>query len=220
MIRIKLELKTLTDQEVIDLLNLVSTKMQGNASFPTPDVPPQTLTADADGLQGLIAQRDAILQEAQQMTLQIRAQRDKGENDLTNEGAYVEKVINTLVPPATTIDPTVAKEKARSAGMSTADDPTPVGDMPKITGLTATQGDSAGEVDLAWNPIKRGLKSYIGEQTEDPAGQTGWTHAFVVTKSSATVPGLVSGKRYWFRVAALGAAGQGPWSDPATKVAP
>jgi hypothetical protein len=70
------------------------------------------------------------------------------------------------------------------------------------------------------NPIKRGLKSYIGEQTEDPAGQTGWTHAFVVTKSSASVPGLISGKRYWFRVTALGAAGQGPWSDPATKVAP
>jgi len=38
--------------------------------------------------------------------------------------------------------------------------------------------------------------------------------------SSATVPGLTSGTRYWFRVAGVGTAGQGAWSDPATKVAP
>ena len=32
--------------------------------------------------------------------------------------------------------------------------------------------------------------------------------------------GLTSGTRYWFRVAAAGASGQGGWSDPATKIAP
>ena len=40
------------------------------------------------------------------------------------------------------------------------------------------------------------------------------------TKSSTTVKNLTSGTKYWIRVAAFGAAGQGPWSDPATKVAP
>jgi hypothetical protein len=39
------------------------------------------------------------------------------------------------------------------------------------------------------------------------------------TKSKATVTGLTSGTRYWFRVAAIGSAGQGPWSDPATAIA-
>ena len=29
--------------------------------------------------------------------------------------------------------------------------------------------------------------------------------------------GLISGTQYWFRVRAVGAAGPGPWSDPATK---
>lgn len=29
-----------------------------------------------------------------------------------------------------------------------------------------------------------------------------------------------SGTKYWFRVAAIGTDGQGPWSDPATKIAP
>ena len=40
------------------------------------------------------------------------------------------------------------------------------------------------------------------------------------TKSSFTKTGLVSGKRYWFRAAAVGTDDQGRWSDPATKVAP
>ena len=42
----------------------------------------------------------------------------------------------------------------------------------------------------------------------------------MVTKSKATVSGLATGTKYWFRVRAIGAAGPGPWSDPATKVAP
>jgi hypothetical protein len=32
--------------------------------------------------------------------------------------------------------------------------------------------------------------------------------------------GLTSGSKHWFRVAAIGAAGQGPWSDQAMKMAP
>ena len=61
--------------------------------------------------------------------------------------------------------------------------PRPVGVLPKIDGLTATQGDSAGEIELSWNPIKRGLQNYLIELTDD-------------------------------------AAGPGPASEPATKVAP
>jgi len=38
-----------------------------------------------------------------------------------------------------------------------------------------------------------------------------------LTKSSATLSGLTSGTKYCFRVAAIGAACQGAWSDPATK---
>ena len=44
--------------------------------------------------------------------------------------------------------------------------------------------------------------------------------AATVTKSKATVTGLTSGTKYWFRVRAIGATGPGPWSDPATKIAP
>jgi len=38
------------------------------------------------------------------------------------------------------------------------------------------------------------------------------------TKSNTTITGLTSGQQYWFQVAALATAGQGPWSDRATKM--
>jgi hypothetical protein len=36
----------------------------------------------------------------------------------------------------------------------------------------------------------------------------------------ATLEGLDSGARYWFRVAAVTSSGQGPWSNPVAKIAP
>lgn len=39
------------------------------------------------------------------------------------------------------------------------------------------------------------------------------------TKAKAFVDGLTSGTRYWFRVAAVSAAGQGEWSDAVGGVA-
>ena len=56
--------------------------------------------------------------------------------------------------------------------------------------------------------------------TPTTRGTGAWTNSRVVTKSSATVTGLTAGGRVWFHVAAIGAAGQGPWSDPATKIVP
>ncbi|HEX8162016.1 MAG TPA: fibronectin type III domain-containing protein [Pyrinomonadaceae bacterium] len=41
-----------------------------------------------------------------------------------------------------------------------------------------------------------------------------------MVKSQATIEGLTSGKKYWFRVAAVGPNGQSGWSNPATKLAP
>lgn len=217
MIKVKLDLKSLTDTEITDLLRLVVTKMTANADFPTPEPALSALTGDANSIDALIAQRDALLQAAQEKTLLIRSARDAAETDLSQQADYVQRRVAVLSGP---IDPAWRKARIVGAGMEPADDPTPVGPMPKIAGLVATQGDSDGEIDLHWNPVKRGLKSYIVERTSDTAGQTGWGNADVVTKSSAVISGLVSGTRYWFRARAVGSAGPGPWSDAATKVAP
>ncbi|PYS47941.1 MAG: hypothetical protein DMF68_14680 [Acidobacteria bacterium] len=84
---------------------------------------------------------------------------------------------------------------------------------------TPTVGDHDGEVDLQWDTV-RGARSYVIEISADPPTNTSWQHKTVSTKSRATIEGLTSGTKYWFRVAAVGANGQSGWSDPATKIAP
>ena len=216
MIKAKLDLKNLTDDEVIADSELIVTRMTSNAAtFATPNPPLAGITSAVYDMRTLIAQRNALLAQAQQVTIALRAKRDILELIVSNEASYVEQIANNSTNPANPPASIILL-----AGMHVADAPTPVGQMPQIAGLFATQGDGNGEVDLHWNPIKRGLNSYLIEKTTDPAGQTGWAYATTVTKSSAAVTGLTSGTRYWFRVAAIGSAGQGPWSDPATKVAP
>ena len=220
MIKIKLELRTFTDIELVEKAKVIGTKLGLNINFPTPPISGSLLTTDANAIETLLQQRTGLEFQVQQLTLQIRAARDKCEYDLNLDAAHVEQTINTLVPPATTIDPVIAAAKAQSAGMDIVGPTSPVGPMPKVEGVKATQGDANGEIDLQWNPIKRGLKNYIMEMSTDPAGQTGWQMVATSSKSSATIPGLTSGTRYWFRVTAIGAAGPGPASDITTKVAP
>lgn len=209
MDKAKLDLKNLTDQEVLDLTALIAGQMGGNANFPTPDPALTALTGQAATMSGALAARAKLLSDAQEQTLQIRAARDLLEGQLTEEAAYVDGIAKG--------DAAIIK----SAGMDVSSGSTGrVGALPKVEGVFATQGDDAGEIDLQWNPVKRGLKSYTIEQTEDPAGQSGWSIAKVETRSKTSVTGLTSGKRYYFRISAVGAAGAGSPSDAVTKVAP
>ena len=78
-------------------------------------------------------------------------------------------------------------------------------------------GTGAGELMLRWNAV-RGARSYYVEQRADGASPDAWTAAAASTKAKATVKGLVSGRKYWVRVAANGSAGQGAWSEAVGKV--
>lgn len=93
----------------------------------------------------------------------------------------------------------------------------PTGEAPLA--LSATEGDHDGEIDLSWNAV-RGAKSYVIERSPDPPTPSSWVHQSVSSRSSTSVTGLVSGTRYWLRVAAVTSAGQSGFSDPATKIAP
>jgi len=93
-----------------------------------------------------------------------------------------------------------------------------VGPMTQVVNLSGTTGDFIGTVDLAWDKVN-GARSYIIQITTTPNDEASWKLAGSAVKSSYTVAGLTSGTKYWFRVAALGTAGQGPWSDPAEKMA-
>jgi len=74
-------------------------------------------------------------------------------------------------------------------------------------------------INLAWKKVAN-ARSYTIQFSPHPPTPESWTHAAIATASFTTIEKLTSGKRYWFRVAAVGAMGQSGWSEPATKIAP
>lgn len=85
--------------------------------------------------------------------------------------------------------------------------------------LTATSGDANGEIDLTWEPVAL-ANNYLIQKSTDLKKPLKWFYEDVVSKSSYTISKLRSGRKYWFRVAAVGSKGQSPWSNPVQKKAP
>jgi len=81
----------------------------------------------------------------------------------------------------------------------------------------ATTGDNPGEVDLMCD-TQKGVQTHIGEWATTADGP--WTQFYVGRKSSCASTGLTSGALCWFRMAAVGAAGRGPWAGPISKRVP
>jgi hypothetical protein len=85
--------------------------------------------------------------------------------------------------------------------------------------IAATSGDMEGEIELIWEPVK-GANTYIIQKCYENSRNTKWEQVDIVDRSSCTISKLKSGKKYKFRVAAVKAKRQGPWSDIITKKAP
>jgi hypothetical protein len=205
--KIKLNLRNLDVSEKLQFARQIVSGMSGNPNFPTPDPALTLVTAAADSLESAYNEANVAKQNA---TARASTQ-DDTESALD---AVLMKLAN-YVENASDGDET----KILSAGMSVRAKPTPIGALAMPSNLAATAGDKEGEIDLSWDRVT-GAKSYIIEMCPEPITPTGWKQVTVSTKSGFTVTGLTSGAKYWFRVLGIGAAGQGPWSDPATKYAP
>ena len=90
--------------------------------------------------------------------------------------------------------------------------------LPAPTDLQAVASEFAGSADLSWQ-LDRDARLFLIERAED-AVEPVYQQIATATKKSASVNSMVSGKKYLFRVAAAGPAGQGPWSDPVPLFAP
>lgn len=85
-------------------------------------------------------------------------------------------------------------------------------DLEQVTALNCTTGSFSGQIDLAWDAVD-GARSYNIEISSD--GGNNWAHLSSCTKARHTATGLASEAKAWFRVAAVGTKGQGPWSRSA-----
>ena len=207
MSKVKLGLRDLNATETVGLSNTIQTAMTGNPNFPTSNPPLGDVDLATTELTDKIAAYDLAQAAAQTALSERDAAWAKVRNLLTQLGTYVENASGG------------DKIKIESAGMGVRSDATPVGIPAQVTSLVATAGEFDGSLDAAWAPVY-GAASYEIETSVDPVTLSSWTFKQTSPKSSASLNSFTSGTRIWLRVRAVGAAGVGPWSDPAVKTVP
>ena len=207
MARIRLNLRSLSVTEKIAKGRQIVTALTNNPSFPSPHPPLANVTTAADELEKAYA----LVQSAKSEVSTRVVTQDNAEGILdqllTQLSAYVESIAgkdDTLIT---------------SAGMETKGSRTASTVPTAPQGVSANAGEHEGEIILSWKPVAN-ARSYIIESSLDPAAPTGWTQAGIATSATKAIGNLTSGKRYWFRIAAVGALGQSGWSEHATKVVP
>jgi len=207
MSQVKLELNRLDIPHKTALAVRIVDAMTGNATFPTPNPALAAITTAATAL----TDKAAVAQQARLNAVNATTEQVAAEVALdallTTEGNYVQTTSSG------------DEGKILSAGMDVRADSAPIGELPAPDNLSATTGDHPGQIDLHWNRVK-GAMSYLIQQSADPPTATSWAQASASTSSKATMANLTSGTKYWFRVAALGAAGPSDYSQPAARIAP
>lgn len=207
MPKIKLDLKSLSIPEKIDLARQIVKAMTGNPNFPTPTPTLASVTAASDALHTAHEEALAARQESKNKTA-VQSQCDADlEDELSRLSNYVASVSGG--------DEVLITE----AGMSIESPASSSGEVGVTTSLNFRAGDSDGELSLKWEAVER-AGSYVVQRSLSAPPAAEWMHEATTLKTQHTVKGLTSGTRYWFRVAAVGPNGQGGWSGPATKIAP
>jgi hypothetical protein len=206
MSKAKLNIRGLSIPDRVARGRQIVTALTGNPAFSKPQPPLPDITATIDALEAGYANNQAAKQAAITSTTVLHDLDVVFETELGKLRSYVDSVA--------TDDKTI-----QSAGMGVAGKAGPLLPATTPAALAVSEGDHDGTLDCSYDRVK-GAKSYIIEMSLDPPTATSWKHAAVSVKSSVTITGLASGTRYWFRVAAVTAAGQSGWSDPATKIAP
>lgn len=209
MAKIKLNLKSLSATDMIAKARQIATALTGNPNFTNSQAMVTQITAAADAAETAHADSQAARQTSLTKTSISREMTDALAGTMRQAAAYIESVAGD----DESIILSGGVNVKSSAPATSSGDPAPP------AGLHATASDHEGEIDLAWDRAEN-AKSYVIERSADPPTATSWAHETVSTKSSATIDGLTSGTRYWFRVAAVTSGGQSGWSDPAAKMAP
>jgi len=207
MPRIKLNLRNLSIPDKVQRGRQIVTAMTNNANFSNPHPPLAEVTAALASLD----QNYALLQAAKADVKAKASTQDDAEGKvdqiLAQLAAYVESIAGN------------DEKVITSAGLTTQASRSAPTVLSPPQNLSATAGEREGVIDLSWKKVPN-AKSYTIQMSPDPPTPESWTHGAIATASTRTIENLASGKRFWFRVAAIGAMGQSGWSEPATKIAP
>jgi len=206
MSNIKLNLRTPVPEKIQRGRQIIAA-MTNNPNFVTPHPPLADITTALSSLEEKYkAQQVAKADMRAKASAQEDAEREV-DRSMRQLSAYIESIAGA--------DETIIT----SAGMATKASRSTPQFLPPPGNLKAVAGDHEGEIELTWRKVDK-AKSYIIQSSADPPSSTSWSHAETATAAFNTIPNLTSGKKYWFRVAAVGPLGQSGWSEPATRIAP
>jgi hypothetical protein len=184
----------------------LATAITGNPNFPTPNPAIAAITAGADELETAYNDAKAARLVAKTKTL-VQDEREASLDFLVAQlASYVD---NASGGDATKIE---------SAGFAVRATPTPIGELPPPTDLKVKPSEHAGSADVSWKNVY-GARAYTIERAPD-GSELDWKVIGTSTKREVSLNSMASGKKYWFRVAAIGTAGQSAWSEPAALFAP
>ncbi len=193
---IKANLHNLNAAQMADKGDYVVSKMQGNASFPTP-VPTMPVVIAA------IAKLRTTIKNAQSGAHDAITARKLATVDLRLLLAALALYVNSTSGSDLNM--------ALSSGFEQVQKPKPVTlEAPAKVQAKVSAFQSC--VDMRWKSVPGALMYQVYITEGDPATAT-WTKAGTSSRADMRASGLVSGKLYSFRVAALGAAGEGPTSE-------
>ena len=209
-IKVKLDLRSKSDSDVLTFAQAHETAMTGNANFTTP-LPAATAFTSARAAYATALGVFNTAQAAAKLATQNKdTARAALESALTQRGNYVELTAATAADPVAVIE---------SAGFNPRAAKTPAGVPAQVANLAVTAGDHDGELNAQWDPVP-GAKTYEVQTSPDPFTATSWSKTKSVTPSAAVLAGFTSGARIWVRVRAIGAGGEGNYSSEISKIVP
>ncbi len=191
--KVALKLSSMNVLEMIQFSKHVIVSMTGNAYFPSPS---PSLALISSNTADLEAAHNAVRKGWTATTEDKLTKRKTLHNALTQLGAYVEGTAN--------LDPQNAVAIIQSSGMEVKSDapPKPAGFRLQLTGLP-------GQVKLMTTRVRYAV--YKWQYTTTPNDVASWLTYFENNNRQIVVSNLVSGQRYYFRVAVV-KHGVGPWS--------
>lgn len=192
----------LSDNDLEAKANSIIISLTGNADFPTPSPTLTVLQTASDNF-------TSALSVAKNGSPYEKAVKNQKRAELItllhSEGNYVLFTCNGDFL------------KAKSSGFSIAQGPTPAPPVMPASNQMVEDGPNAGEVDFSFDKVP-GAKSYVYQYTPDPVTDNSVWQAQVGTVRKVTISALNSGKKYWFRVVAIGTNGQGVYSNPVARM--
>ena len=204
---VKTRLSRLSATETVLLGRNVVTMMSGNANFPAPLPSLAAITSGMNDLEAAFAAAEAARQAAKLATQVLRDKLRAGRALLSQVSSYVQSASAGDVVKIKTSGFDVKSEGARSRR------------LPAPRGLVLDANVNPGTMGLRW-PSVPGALIYLVERAEDGPSPRQFKHVATTTMSKANVNSMTSGSRYWFRVAAVNAAGTGIYSGEVSKIAP